>query len=86
VKRIRLTSKRQATFSKELCEEMGLEPGDSLLADARVVDGERVWIVRSARDAAQGWFAALRRYARGKRHDMKSVRASMRKARKSGRV
>ena len=86
MKTIRLTSKRQATFPRELCEEMNLEPGDAILVGAKVEDGERVWILRPAKDAHRGWFAALHRYAEGKRHDMESVRESTRKARRRGRI
>ncbi len=84
MKTIRLTSKRQATFPKELCEEMKLEPGDTVQVDARIVDGERVWVLRPAKGADRKWLGALARYAKGKRHDMKSIRESIRKARKRG--
>ncbi len=86
MKTIRLTSKRQATFPKELCEEMKLEPGDSVQVDARIVDGERVWVLRPAKNADRKWLGALRRYGKGKPHDMGSIRESIRKARKSGRA
>ena len=43
---IRLTSKRQATLPRALCDEMHLEAGDAVLVDAKVVDGERVWVLR----------------------------------------
>ncbi len=86
MKTIRLTSKRQATFPKELCEEMKLEPGDTVLVEAKVVDGKRVWVLRPAKSYDRKWFGALRRYGKGKPHDMDSVRESIRKARKSGRI
>ena len=86
MKTIRLTAKRQATFPLKLCEDMDLGPGDSVLVDERIVDGERVWVLRPVRDAHQGWFGALRRYAKGKPHDMDAVRKSIGKARKHGRL
>ena len=86
MKTIRLTSKRQATFPKELCEDMDLRPGDSILIDQRTVDGERVWVLRPAREIDTSWFGSLRRYGKGKPHDMESIRASIGKAMKRGRI
>ncbi len=87
MKSIRLTAKRQATFPKELCEDMKLEPGDTVLVDQKVVDGERVWVLRPAREIDTSWFGCLRRYGkRKKRHDMESIRKSIAKAMKHGRI
>jgi bifunctional DNA-binding transcriptional regulator/antitoxin component of YhaV-PrlF toxin-antitoxin module len=83
---IRLTAKRQATLPKQLCEEMSLRPGDSLVVDDRVVDGKRVWLLSPANRIETPWFARLKRYATGKRHDLRSVRRSIEKARRDGRV
>jgi len=84
--RIRLTTKRQATLPLQLCDELRVGPGDSLLVDARVIDGERVWLLTPADAVEAPWFARLRRYAKGKRHDLASVRRSVEKARRDGRV
>ena len=81
---IRLTSKRQATFPRAVCEEMDLKPGDTLDVEARVVDGERVWVLRPEPRADTSWFGCLRRYARGKRHSMSAIRKSIAEARKRG--
>ena len=87
MKTIRLTTKRQATFPKDLCEDMALRPGDAVLVDSRTIDGERVWVLRPARDVDTSWFGCLRRYAgKKKRHDAASIRASIRKAMKRGQV
>ena len=83
---IRLTAKRQATLPRKLCEELRVRPGDSLLVDARVVGGERVWLLKPAGEVEAPWFARLKRYARGKRHDLASVRRSVKKARRDGRI
>ena len=83
---IRLTSKRQATFPRSVCEEMHLKPGDKLTLDARVVDGERVWVIQPDREEEPSWFGCLQRYARGKAHDMKSIRMSIAEARKRGKL
>jgi bifunctional DNA-binding transcriptional regulator/antitoxin component of YhaV-PrlF toxin-antitoxin module len=84
--RIRLTTKRQATLPLQLCDELRVGPGDSLLVDVRVVDGERVWLLKPADAVETPWFARLSRYAKGKRHDLASVRRSVEKARRDGRV
>jgi bifunctional DNA-binding transcriptional regulator/antitoxin component of YhaV-PrlF toxin-antitoxin module len=83
---IRLTAKRQATLPKRLCEEMSLRPGDSLVVDERVLDGKRVWLLSPADRIETPWFASLKRYGKGKRHDMQSVRESIAKARRDGRL
>lgn len=83
---IRLTAKRQATLPKRLCEEMSLRPGDTLVVDERVLDGRRVWLLSPADRIDTPWFASLKRYGKGKRHDMKSVRESIAKARQKERA
>jgi len=83
---IRLTAKRQATLPRKLCEELRVRPGDALVVDARLVRGERVWFLKPADEVEAPWFARLRRYARGKRHDLASVRRSVEKARRGGRI
>jgi bifunctional DNA-binding transcriptional regulator/antitoxin component of YhaV-PrlF toxin-antitoxin module len=85
MKAIKLTSKRQATFPRDLCEAMGLEPGDAVLVEEKVVDGERLWVLRRAKDIDWSWFGSLRQYAKGKPHDMGSIRASIGKALGRGR-
>ncbi len=83
---IRLTAKRQATLPRRLCEEMRLRPGDAIVADATVIGGERVWLLKPADGLETPWFGRLKRYARGKRHDLASVRRSVEKARRDGRL
>ncbi len=82
---IRLTTKRQATLPRELCEELRVRAGDSLVVEARVVGSERVWLLKPAPAAEPRWFARLRRYGRGKRHDLDAVRRSVEKARRDER-
>jgi AbrB family looped-hinge helix DNA binding protein len=83
---IKITSKRQATLPKKLCEEMNLQPGDALIVDSLIVDGEKVWVIKPAAEVETPWFGSLRRYAKGKRHDMKSVRRSVAEARSRGKI
>jgi bifunctional DNA-binding transcriptional regulator/antitoxin component of YhaV-PrlF toxin-antitoxin module len=83
---IRLTAKRQATLPKRLCEQMNLRPGDALVVDEEVVEGRRVWRLSPADRLETPWFARLKRYGRGKRHDLGSVRSSIKQARRDGRI
>jgi hypothetical protein len=51
------------------------------------IDRKRVWLSSPAdRIETPRWFACLKRYGKGKRHDMKSVRESIAKARRDGRI
>lgn len=84
--RIRLTTKRQATLPRQLCEEMELRAGDSLVVSTTMVGGERVWLLKPASRSETPWFARLRRYAHGKRHALAAVRTSVEKARRDGRI
>lgn len=79
---IKLTSKRQATFPRELCESLGLEPGDELRLIPKVEDGERVWILQVVEKPDRPWFGRLRKYADvADDHSMEAVRNSIRRGR-----
>ena len=43
---IKLTTKRQATLPRDLCEELGVHPGDEIALEQRVLGGETLWIMR----------------------------------------
>lgn len=43
---IKLTSKRQVTFPKEACDALRVNPGDIIEMESRIVDGEKVYILR----------------------------------------
>jgi len=74
-----MTAKRQATLPAELCEELGLEPGDKVGLQRCVVDGETVWILRApGRDWS--WFGAAKRYAKGKSHRWTAIERSIAEA------
>ena len=77
VKMLKLTSKRQATFPAALCDELGVCPGDELQLERRVLDGKAAWVIRARRESTMPWFGALRDFAKGKRHDMHSIRTSI---------
>ena len=71
-----ITSKRQATLPAALCEEIGLRPGSWVVLQRRVLDGERVWVLRS-RKPDWSWIGAARRYAKGKSHRWADVKRSI---------
>jgi len=61
-------------------------PGDSLVVDEQVLDGKRVWLLSPADRIESPWFACLKRCGKGKRHDMQSLRESIAKTRRDGRL
>ncbi|MBI4309169.1 MAG: AbrB/MazE/SpoVT family DNA-binding domain-containing protein [Candidatus Omnitrophica bacterium] len=73
---IRMTSKRQATFPAELCEDMGISPGDELIVEHKLIKGELVWVLKSAGNKLE-WMGALRKYAQNRSHDMDDIRRSV---------
>ena len=83
---IRLTSKRQATFPKDTCEELGIGPGDTVRVDRRVVEGKTLWVLAPIPSSRPAWFGRFRGYAKGRAHGMKHVRESIEEARRGGRI
>lgn len=78
---VRITSKRQATLPKALCDELGVRAGDSLSVERVSIDDGDAWIIRPLAPRSEpGWVGALKRYAAGKRHDMQSIRRSIEEA------
>ena len=81
---IKLTSKRQATFPAEVCEGLGIGPGDELELIPRVENGERYWLLQKRVSPKRPWFGRLKKYAaNAKDHSMEAVRESIRKGRAS---
>jgi bifunctional DNA-binding transcriptional regulator/antitoxin component of YhaV-PrlF toxin-antitoxin module len=79
--KIKVSSKRQATFPKRVCESLGVGPGDEVLLDRRLeADGE-VWVLRSAKETRRPWLGCLKAYAKGKEHEMTKVRESIARGR-----
>jgi bifunctional DNA-binding transcriptional regulator/antitoxin component of YhaV-PrlF toxin-antitoxin module len=73
---VKLTSKRQATLPAQLCDDLGVEPGDRLRVERRIVDGEPVWVL-SARLPDWSWFGAAKAYGREKSHRWEAVEESI---------
>jgi len=77
---IKITSKRQATFPVELCDALGIKPGDELVLEPLFIKGEPVWALRQNK-ASMDWMGSLRKYAHNKSHNMKDIQRSVAHAR-----
>jgi len=73
---IRITSKRQATLPVEVCEQLGVGPGDELVLEQRTLEDETVWVVRAARPD-WGWVGSLKQYGSGKSHAWTDIEKSI---------
>jgi len=83
-KTIKLTSKRQATFPVDLCESLGIGPGDELVLTPRVEDGEQVWMLRKNSTPERDWLGSLNQFARHvSDHSIESIRESIARGRAS---
>ena len=74
---VKLSSKRQATFPRGVCESLGLKPGDEIVLEPTITDGEESWALRPAKARQRPWLHRLNRYAKGKDHSMESIRTSI---------
>ena len=81
--RIRLTSKRQATFPARLCDELGVSSGDEIELKREERKGKAVWILEARPSEPPAWVGSLRRYAQNAAgdHSMDSMRRSIARAR-----
>lgn len=78
---IKLTSKRQATFTKEACEALGVVPGDTIELERGVVDGRNVFILKPKKPL-RPWLGCLKDVAKPvKDHSMEAIRASIARGR-----
>ncbi len=77
IKTGRLTSKRQATLPVQLCEELGVKPGDEIILERQKTTDEITWLLKPKKKIQSRWFAQLKKYAKNKEHDMVSIRSSM---------
>lgn len=73
---IKLTSKRQATFPAQVCEELHLRPGVRLRLERGVVGGKAVFFIRPP-EPDLSWVGIARKYAKGKSHRMSNIRRSI---------
>ena len=70
-----ITSKRQATLPRELCDELGVHTGDRLDVERAIVDGHPVWVLKP-RHLDWSWIGAAT-VPEGMSHDMEDIRASI---------
>ena len=82
IETLKMTSKRQATFPLRVCEALGVGPGSEIILERRKIDGKPAWLLKTKTSTENKWFGALKRYARGKRHDMQSIRKNIARSRK----
>lgn len=76
MKTITITAKRQATLPVEVCEDLGIKPGDKIILERRSIDGDTVWVLKApGRDWS--WLGGARRYATGKSHRWDAVEKSI---------
>ena len=79
---VRLTSKRQVTFPAEVCENLGIKPGDELELIPRTEGGERFWVLQKRESPSRPWLGSLKAYAKNAQdHSMEGIRESIRKGR-----
>jgi len=81
MEKIRLTTKRQATLPKSLCDEMQVGPGDTLNVEKVTIGGESYWCLIPVREDGPPWFGALRKYGQGESHSIDTIRKSIESAR-----
>jgi bifunctional DNA-binding transcriptional regulator/antitoxin component of YhaV-PrlF toxin-antitoxin module len=74
---VKLSSKRHATFPRSVCESLGLKPGDEIVLEPTITDGEESWALRPTKARQRPWLHRLNRYAKGEDHSMESIRASI---------
>jgi len=60
---IKLTSKRQATFPAEVCRQLGVGPGDSLILEPLGRGDETAWVLKPAKRGRPAWLGRLKRHA-----------------------
>jgi len=79
---IKLTSKRQVTFSKEACEVLRVGPGDVIEMEPGIVDGKQVFILRP-KTFERPWLGYLDgKIKKVEDHSMEAIRASIAEGRK----
>ena len=79
--KVKVSSKRQVTFPKQVCESLGIQSGDEILLDRDVKSNQEVWYLKPAREETRSWLGSLRKYARNKDHNMDAIRDSIAKGR-----
>ena len=82
--KVKVSTKRQVTFPRKVCESLGIQSGDEILLDRHVEGDEEVWYLKLGKGKSRPWLGALKGYAGNKDHNMKAVRESIAKGRTFG--
>ena len=83
--KVKVSSKRQVTFPKQVCESLGIQAGDEILLERDVRFNQEVWYLKPAHEETRSWQGSLREYAGNKGHSMDAVRDSIARGRNSKR-
>ena len=77
--KLKLTTKRQATFPVATCRALGIQPGDTLEMELRDVEGETVWILRPRPALDFSWIGSLKGKGTNipRDHSMDAIRQSI---------
>ena len=79
---ITLTSKRQATFPIQVCDDLNLRPGDIIELEPAELAGERVWVLRPQKPPQRPWLGCLAGKTAVANHSLDAVRSSIAAGRK----
>jgi bifunctional DNA-binding transcriptional regulator/antitoxin component of YhaV-PrlF toxin-antitoxin module len=79
---ITLTTKRQATFPVQVCDDLNLRPGDIIELEPAELAGERVWVLRPQKPPQRPWLGCLAGKTAVTNHSLDAVRASVAAGRK----
>lgn len=80
---ITLTSKRQATFPAEVCEGLGVAPGDKIDLIPKIENGEKLWLLKKHQAPSRPWLGQLSQYSKNAAsHSIEDIRESIRSQRK----
>lgn len=71
----RLTSK---ALVRQICRDLGLNPGDTVVLEPATMDGKRVWVLKTRPVRARAWAGSLSLYgAKTTDHSMRAIRNSI---------
>jgi bifunctional DNA-binding transcriptional regulator/antitoxin component of YhaV-PrlF toxin-antitoxin module len=65
---IKLTSKRQATFPAEVCNQLGVNPGDTIELRLVKLKNEHIWALYPIPRKKYAWIGSLKKYAKKAKH------------------
>ncbi|TQE95335.1 MAG: AbrB/MazE/SpoVT family DNA-binding domain-containing protein [Spiribacter salinus] len=75
---IKITAKRQATIPAEVCDELGIQPGDSVSLTPIIINDQRVWVMAPKTSAKVDWsWIGQAKVNETKSHDIEDIRASI---------